>query len=166
MEESDPPPPPPNIGGFKGKRVRSRSLSRVQKKHSNNQKKRKDQHPLTEHDPAHTASASASTDISDQHPPPLDFKYTSKQKYADMPASCQLELKATLLEIKKKDVIIEKLTHKVKQLSQATRSARTVAREAKNYAKNVEDDAKKAAKRMEVEVDNVRTMEQVSVCIP
>jgi hypothetical protein len=56
MEESDPPPPPPNKGGFKGKRVRSRSLSRVQKKHSNNQKKRKDQHPLPEHDPAHTAS--------------------------------------------------------------------------------------------------------------
>jgi hypothetical protein len=45
MEESDP-PPPPTKGGFKGKRIRSRSLSRVPKKHPNNQKKRKAQQPL------------------------------------------------------------------------------------------------------------------------
>jgi hypothetical protein len=40
------PLPPPTKGGFKGKRIRSRSLSRVPKKHPNNQKKRKAQQPL------------------------------------------------------------------------------------------------------------------------
>ena len=75
-----------------------------------------------------------------------------------MLASSQLELKAALLKIQKKDRIIEKLTHKVEQLSQAPRSARIAAREAKDYAKNVEDDAKKAAKRMEVEVDRAERM--------
>ncbi len=99
-----------------------------------------------------------------------------------MLASCQLELKAALIEIQKKDRLIEKLSHKIKHMLQSTRSARSAAREAKEYAKNVEDESKKAAKRMEVEVDKteikcaqiksdcervvgkVRTMEQVSAC--
>ena len=45
MDASDPPPPPPNKGGFKGKRVRGRSLSRVRKRGSKNQKKRTPQPP-------------------------------------------------------------------------------------------------------------------------
>jgi hypothetical protein len=71
------------------------------KKQSNKQKKRKIQHPFPENAPAPTASAT-----SHKHPRPLDFKHTSKQEYADMLTSCQLELKAALLEINKQDKII------------------------------------------------------------
>ena len=74
-----------------------------------------------------------------------------------MLTSCQLELKAALLEINKQDKIIKKLTNKIKQISQVTRSARSAAREAKHYAKNIQDNSKQAAKRMELEVDKVET---------
>lgn len=87
-QESDPPPPPPNKKVFKGKRVRRRSLSRVAKKHSNNQKKRKTQQSLTKHDPADFAATHTEAFSNETHPlASTVFKRTSKKEYVDMLSS-------------------------------------------------------------------------------
>ena len=151
MEESDPPPPPPSKGGFKGRRVRGRSLSYKQKRDSNNQKKRKAQPP---EDVAADATASAPAPAASIEPSPLAstiFKKTSKKEYADLLASCQLELNNAIQEIKKKDKLIDKLNNKLNRLSQATEMARDKAREAKVYVKTVDCRARSQEDYKEVE---------------
>ena len=152
MAESDPPPPPTVKGGFKGKRVRGRSLSYKQRRDSNNQKKRKAQPP---ENVAADVTASAPAPAASTESFPQDstiFKKTSKKEYADLLASCERELNAALSEIKKKDKIIEKLNLKISRLTQATESAVGKAREAKQYAKTVEQDSKKTTKKLKVEM--------------
>ena len=151
MDQPDPPQPPPNKGGFKGKRVKNRSLSRNRRRGSNNQKKRKIDDP-----PAEGTDGPAGEDaaLTSNRPVTEDsiFQQTSKGEYADMLSKCQLELSTALAESAKKDAIIAKLSKKVEQLTQSTKAARGVAREAKEYAKSIEDSSQKTAKKLQVEL--------------
>lgn len=134
MEDSDPPLPPTNQGGFKGKRVKGR-------------KKRKQQSVQEEHP--------ADVPLPDATPAPsqetIDFKYTTKQEYADMLASCKQELVAALSDIDKKNKLIDKLNTKVNQLTGVISKSRSVAREVKELAKNAALDKQKASKMIKVQ---------------
>ena len=155
-----PPPPdqpdkPPTKGVFKGRPVRGRSLSTSQKKGSNNQKRRKTEDTPAEETegPAHEDHAASAS--SNRLPSEATIFYkTSKKEYADMYAKCQLELTTALAEAAtaKKDAVIEKLTKKIEQLTASTKTARGVAREAKQYAKSVEDESTKTAKKLQDEL--------------
>ena len=153
MDQPDPPQPPPNKGGFKGKRVTNRSLSRTRKKGSNNQKRRKTEAPPAEETDGPAEQDAAPNSSSNRLPSEATiFQRTSKREYADMLSKCQLELSTALAESAKKDATIEKLTKKIEQLTASTKAARGVAREAKQYAKSIEDSSLKTAKKLQGEL--------------
>eukprot|EP00956_Cyclotella_meneghiniana_P011123 scaffold15566_cov34-Cyclotella_meneghiniana.AAC.1 len=148
MDESNPPNPPPKKGYFYGKRKRSRSHSRQVKKGLGNQKQQSQQ-------PEPAPPSTSDEQVPPSEPIPIksvSYSNTTKKQYADMLASCQLELNDALQEIKKKDKLIEKLNNKLNRLSSATELARDKAREAKVYAKTVEQDSKKTTKKLKEEV--------------
>ena len=177
MEDTDPPHPPTNKGGFKGKRVKGRALSRHQTKGTGNKKQRKLVQPPQD-DPADGSTASSTQRLPSES---TIYTKTSKKEYYDLFVSCQRDLDAARLEIDKRDKIIDRLNTKVYQLTDATLKSRSVAREAKELAKNVEQDNKKASKMIvvqaataeekllqakkdqEVEMDRVRAKEEVSL---
>ena len=148
MDESDPPQPPAKKGGFKGKPVKGRSLSRKQRKGSGNKKTTKPQ--LDQEEGPATAIPS------DAAPAPSratkDLKHTTKEEYADMLASCEQQLNAALSTIDQKDRLIDKLNTKINQLTGATKKSRSVAREAKQYAKTVTDQYDRASKKLKMDI--------------
>ncbi len=70
-----------------------------------------------------------------------------------MLANCQRDLANALAENAKKDAAIEKLTKKIEELTAATKTARGVARESRLYVKSVQDEARKTAKKMQVQLE-------------
>eukprot|EP00956_Cyclotella_meneghiniana_P015092 scaffold22873_cov44-Cyclotella_meneghiniana.AAC.4 len=140
---SDQPDKPPTKGVFHGRRPTKRGLSRNQKKGSNNQKK-------TSYVPEDESAVATSTAPS-RPAASTTYTKTSKAEYAEMLETCRSELEAARADTASKDKIIAKLNSQIQKLTDATKSAREKAREAKQHATKIEKESNVATKKLKME---------------